>query len=170
MYSLVIVLYLIVCIAMVISILLQSSKGDGLAGAFGGSSMTGTVFGGRGAATFLSKATSILGASFMVLAIALAFLHPATGTSSQAGSSAVEEAVQKGEVPLAPPVQQAQPPAGQQPGADGQQNVPIEQLFESGEPAEGQPAQTEGQTPPPQPEEQPAQQPEQQSGDDETQP
>jgi preprotein translocase subunit SecG len=146
LYTLVIVIYLIVCMAMIISILLQSSKGDGLAGAFGGSSMTGTVFGGRGAASFLSKATSILGASFMVLAIALAFLHPATGTSSQQGSSAVEEAVRQGEVPLAPPVQQTQQPA-QQPGADAQQNVPIEQLFESQQQStEGQPAQT-----PPQP-------------------
>ena len=37
---------------------IQSAKGEGLAGAFGGTSLTGTVFGGRGAATFLSKATT----------------------------------------------------------------------------------------------------------------
>jgi preprotein translocase subunit SecG len=59
-----------------ITILLQSSKGEGLAGAFGGSGITGAVFGGRGAATFLSKATTVLGAAFFVISLGLTFLTP----------------------------------------------------------------------------------------------
>jgi len=50
---------------------LQSSKGEGLAGAFGGGALTGAVFGGRGAATFLSKATTVLAIGFMSTSILL---------------------------------------------------------------------------------------------------
>jgi len=74
MYSLLLVLHLLVCIFLTISILLQSSKGGGLAGTFGGSGAMGAVFGGRGAATFLSKLTAGLATSFMVIALLLGFL------------------------------------------------------------------------------------------------
>ena len=60
MYGLLLVLHVFICIALVLSVLLQSAKGEGLAGAFGGTSLTGTVFGGRGAASFLSRATTVL--------------------------------------------------------------------------------------------------------------
>jgi len=54
-YGLLIALHVLICTTLIISVLLQSAKGEGLAGAFGGTSLTGTVFGGRGAATFLSR-------------------------------------------------------------------------------------------------------------------
>lgn len=128
MYTFVIAFYLFICVALVMSILLQSAKGEGLAGAFGGSAMTGTVFGGRGAATFLSRATTFLGATFMLMALAMAFMNPSTGASSLRGTSAVEEAVRDGQIPAtqAPPITQGQQPG--QPAAD--QATPIEQLFE----------------------------------------
>jgi len=73
-----IVFHVIVCIALVLVVLLQSSKGEGLAGsAFGGGGgggISGAVFGGRGAATFLSKATSVLAVVFMLNCGALAFM------------------------------------------------------------------------------------------------
>ncbi|MCK4372437.1 MAG: preprotein translocase subunit SecG, partial [candidate division Zixibacteria bacterium] len=51
-----VVFHVLTCVALVLVVLMQSSKGEGLAGsAFGGSgSMGGAVFGGRGAASFLS--------------------------------------------------------------------------------------------------------------------
>jgi len=49
-----------------IVVLLQSSKGGGLAGAFGGTGGMGAIFGGRGAATFLAKATTVLAVLFML--------------------------------------------------------------------------------------------------------
>ena len=56
-YGIVLGIHVLVCLALVLVVLLQSSKGGGLAGAFGGGADS-TVFGGRGAATVLSKATT----------------------------------------------------------------------------------------------------------------
>ncbi len=74
MYTLLILIYIIVSVGMTIVILLQSSKGGGLAGAFGGSGSMGTVFGGRGAATFLSKTTTVFATLFLVLSLVLALM------------------------------------------------------------------------------------------------
>jgi preprotein translocase subunit SecG len=98
MYTLIIILYLFVCIALTITILLQSSKGGGLAGAFGGGGAMGAVFGGRGAATFLSRLTTGLAIVFLCVALFLSFLN----RGSVGSSSLVEQEQQKrGSVPAA---------------------------------------------------------------------
>jgi preprotein translocase subunit SecG len=61
-------IYIVVCFLLVLVILMQSSKGGGLAGTFGGQG-TSAIFGGRGAATFLAKLTAGLAIIFMVFAI-----------------------------------------------------------------------------------------------------
>ncbi|MCK5148767.1 preprotein translocase subunit SecG [bacterium] len=71
------VIHALVCIFLVISILLQSSKGGGLAGMFGGGGM-GNVFGGRGASTFLSKLTMWLGVAFALTSISIGLLTKGT--------------------------------------------------------------------------------------------
>lgn len=81
MYGLLLGLFILVCILQMIAILLQSSKGGGLAGAFGGGGM-GAVFGGRGAATFLSKVTSVLAALFMLLALVMGLIASGGGGGS----------------------------------------------------------------------------------------
>ncbi|MCE5251848.1 preprotein translocase subunit SecG [bacterium] len=88
LYVLILIVHVIVCIALVISVLLQSSKGGGLAGTFGGSGMTGGVFGGRGAAPFLAKATTAFAILFMLTSISLNFVKP--GRVSQ---SAIQRAL-----------------------------------------------------------------------------
>jgi preprotein translocase subunit SecG len=65
-------LHLLISASLVIVILLQSGKGGGLAGAFGGGGGSQTIFGGRGAATFLSRSTAVLGAAFMISSLTLA--------------------------------------------------------------------------------------------------
>jgi preprotein translocase subunit SecG len=70
-YPFLLVIHVIISLALIVAVLLQSSKGEGLAGAFGGGALTGAVFGGRGAATFLSKATTILAIGFMSTSILL---------------------------------------------------------------------------------------------------
>jgi preprotein translocase subunit SecG len=89
LFGLLVTLHVIICVALVITILLQSSKGEGLAGAFGGSGITGAVFGGRGAATFLSKATTVLAVFFFVTSIGLSF------TVSRARQITPESAIQQ---------------------------------------------------------------------------
>lgn len=80
MFAILLVIHVLLAVVMVISILLQSGQGGGLSGAFGGGGGGGggaggsqSLFGGRGAATFLSKATAYLGAGFMVVSLVLAF-------------------------------------------------------------------------------------------------
>lgn len=96
MYAFLILLHILICAALIITVLLQSSKGEGLAGAFGGSGITGAVFGGRGAATFLSRATTVLAIAFFISSIALTFITPLTGSRvSSTGKSAVSQEAQK---------------------------------------------------------------------------
>ena len=77
-----VVFHVIVCIALILVVLMQSSKGEGLAGTAFSSGLSGAVFGGRGAATFLSKATSVLAIVFMLNCGALAFMSSRTRTAA----------------------------------------------------------------------------------------
>ena len=68
--ALIMTLHIAVCIALMASILLQSGKGGGLAGTFG-AGQSQTLFGGRGAATFLSRATTVLAVTFFLTSLTL---------------------------------------------------------------------------------------------------
>jgi preprotein translocase subunit SecG len=73
MYGFLLTLHLLICFALVCVVLVQSGKGGGLAGgAFGGSAQT--VFGGRGANDFITRATMVLGAAFFVTSLSLALM------------------------------------------------------------------------------------------------
>ena len=82
MFTFFVVIHVIVCVALILVVLLQSGRGGGLAGAFGGGGGSQTFFGGRGAATFLSKATAWLAIGFMVMSMLLAVLSSRVGGSS----------------------------------------------------------------------------------------
>ncbi len=73
-------IHVIVCLFLVIVVLLQSGKAADLAGAFGGMGSQ-TVFGPRGSATVLSKATTIAAALFMVTSMSLSIMATRTGGS-----------------------------------------------------------------------------------------
>jgi len=62
--------HIVVSLLLVIVVLLQSGKSADLAGAFGGGG-TQSSFGPRGAATILSKVTTILAVSFMITSLLL---------------------------------------------------------------------------------------------------
>lgn len=117
MYEILIVFHIIVCLALILSILMQSAKGEGLAGAFGGTSLSGAVFGGRGAATFLSKATTVIAIAFMLTSLTLTFFSPTRRAGNQ--ESALRRQLQE---------TQQQAPATQQPsalpGEEGTQTTP----------------------------------------------
>jgi preprotein translocase subunit SecG len=76
-------LHILVCFVLVIVIMLQSGNAADLAGAFGGSGSQ-TAFGPRGAATFLSRATTWCAIVFMATSLALSFKRatPSTSTGS----------------------------------------------------------------------------------------
>jgi preprotein translocase subunit SecG len=76
------VLFILNCLFLIMVVLLQAGKGDGMGVAFGGGG-SDTVFGTRGVATFLSKLTVGSAFLFMVLSIVLAFFssNPASRVS-----------------------------------------------------------------------------------------
>jgi preprotein translocase subunit SecG len=113
------VIHVIIAVSLILVILMQSAKGEGLAGAFGGSSITGAVFGGRGAATFLSRATTVLAIGFFVSCLVLTVLFPTGGLAGR--RSTVQQEAQKalqtqqvpstGEGPVQQPVETQSTPA-----------------------------------------------------------
>jgi len=90
------VFHVIVCFGLIMVVLLQSAKGEGLAGsAFGGGGggLGGAVFGGRGAGSFLSKATTVLAILFMVNCLSLAFMSSGNKINIATGDAVTESAV-----------------------------------------------------------------------------
>src|SRR5580765_3008956 len=71
LYYLLVALYLIVCLLLLLVVLMQQGKGGDMAAAFGGGGSTQTAFGVRAGGTVLTRATTILGALFMLGAIIL---------------------------------------------------------------------------------------------------
>ena len=82
LYGLILFLHIVVSVVLVVSVLLQSSKGGGLSGTFGGSGTSGGIFGGRGAAPFLVKVTTTCAIMFMLTSITLNFVGKSTTTES----------------------------------------------------------------------------------------
>ena len=82
------VLFVLNCLFLIMVVLLQAGKGDGLAGVFGGGGASGTILGNRGAATFLSKLTVASAVLFMLLSIILAF--DASRSESRVGRGSVD--------------------------------------------------------------------------------
>src|SRR3989440_9394604 len=80
MVYLVTAIHVIICFFLIIVVLLQSGKAADLAGAFGGMGSQ-TVFGPRGSATVLSKATTIAAALFMVTSLSLSIYATRGGSS-----------------------------------------------------------------------------------------
>jgi preprotein translocase subunit SecG len=75
MYTFLIVVYVLVSASLIGLVLIQHGKGADAGAAFG-SGASGTVFGARGSANFLSRSTAWLAAVFFALSLILAyFLH-----------------------------------------------------------------------------------------------
>lgn len=115
MYTTIVIIHLIVCLFLIFIILLQSSKGAEMGAAFGGSSQT--LFGSRGAATFLSKITTAAAILFMITSLTLAiFTIKRTSIMSSVPAQTAPVAKEAGplqEQPAAPGQGEVQPPAQQ---------------------------------------------------------
>ncbi len=100
MTTFVIVVHVLVSLMLMLVVLLQPGNKGGMGAAFGGAGGS-TVFGGRGANTFLAKLTAGAAAVFMVTSFSLVYL-------SSRGGSAFDR---PGVVPTAPATEDA--PAGE---------------------------------------------------------
>jgi len=67
-------IHILACILLIGVVLMQKSKGDGLSGAFGGGGALTASFGTRGAATLLSKLTTVFAVVFMLSSFFLALI------------------------------------------------------------------------------------------------
>ena len=79
MFIVLISILVIVCVGLILLILIQPSDSAGLSQTFGGSSQR-TIFGAR-SSTFLVRTTSILGALFLLICLALAVFSAKRGGS-----------------------------------------------------------------------------------------
>ena len=115
-------LHIMVCFVLVIVIMLQSGSAADLAGAFGGAGSQ-TAFGPRGAATFLSRATTWCAIVFMMTSLALSVRRAPSEVPST--GSILEQTQKSGPAPAAPkpPVQLPVPGPGAPP-AQPQNSAP----------------------------------------------
>jgi preprotein translocase subunit SecG len=120
-YIFLVLLHVGVCLVLMGVILLQSGQAADIAGAFGGSGSQ-TAFGPRGAATFLSRATTWCAVMFMFTSMALA-VHVRTSSGGGTGRSILEQFSRPAPKSAAPaPIPQTQQPPAQQ--APAQPAVP----------------------------------------------
>lgn len=100
MHILLVVLHVLVAVILISMVLLQKGKGADIGAAFGGASQT--VFGPRGAQSFLSKLTTGAAVVFMITSFLLAFMQ------SQK-TSVMEGVKQEQSAPAAPAAPAPQP-------------------------------------------------------------
>src|SRR6202795_2549001 len=124
-------LHVAVCFVLVIVIMLQSGSAADLAGAFGGAGSQ-TAFGPRGAATFLSHATTWCAIVFMMTSLTLSVRRAPSDVPST--GSILEQTQKSGTVPAKPaqtapiqiPIQPAHQPAQQPAQPPAQQSAPAQ--------------------------------------------
>nr|MBV6628909.1 preprotein translocase subunit SecG [Oceanococcus sp. HetDA_MAG_MS8] len=98
MYTALVAIQVVLAIGIIALVLMQHGKGADAGAAFG-SGASGTVFGSRGSANFLSRSTGILAAFFFVVSLVLAVIV----ARGQAGTTSVVDS-------LAAPAQQSVAP------------------------------------------------------------
>ncbi len=73
------IIHVTICLILIGIVLIQGGKGAELGSAFGGGSSQ-TIFGGRGAATFMNKLTTAIAIAFMVTSLILTVLSVKQGS------------------------------------------------------------------------------------------
>ena len=72
MITLIMVIHIVVSVFLILTVMVQGSKSEGLSGIFGGGG-SGTLLG-TGTPTFLAKVTTVLGIVFMLTSISLTII------------------------------------------------------------------------------------------------
>ena len=87
LYTIFNVVYVLIAVAMTALILMQQGSGAAAGSGFG-SGASGTVFGARGSANFLSKSTAILATLFMLMSLGMAiYMHKTVGSGASTQDS-----------------------------------------------------------------------------------
>ena len=101
MSQVLIIIHLVVCVALIMIVLLQTGKGADMGAAFGGGASQ-TLFGSAGASTFLGKLTTVAAIIFMVTSLALAYYssRKTQGSIMIDANPPIQEQAQPQTVPL----------------------------------------------------------------------
>jgi preprotein translocase subunit SecG len=117
MYQVIIVIHILIALGIIGLVLIQQGRGADAGAGFGGAS--NSVFGARGAASFLSRTTAILAAMFFLTSLSLAYL----------ASNRDNKTHDIMDVPLAvEPGKQDLPPVATQPSEPAKIDVPAVDL------------------------------------------
>ncbi len=81
------VVHILLCVFMIFVILLQPGKDAGMGAALGGGAAT-SAFGGRGAATFLTKLTAACAMGFFITSLGLSFVGLRTSAADEIEATA----------------------------------------------------------------------------------
>lgn len=111
LHTIVLVVHVLIGAMIVALVLLQRGKGADAGAAFGAGA-SGTVFGAKGSANFLSRSTAALATLFFCTSLGLAYL----GTQRKAPESLLDTVVPAEVTPVATPV--GDEPAGQAPAGE----------------------------------------------------
>ncbi|MBH04512.1 MAG: preprotein translocase subunit SecG [Xanthomonadales bacterium] len=84
-YTILIIVQVVIALSLIALILLQHGKGADAGAAFG-SGASGTVFGAKGSANFMSRATAGLATLFFLSSLTLAYIVNGAGPSTGSGS------------------------------------------------------------------------------------
>lgn len=93
-YTIVLALFVFVCVLLILAVLLQNSKSSDIGSALGGGSgMSSDMFGPKAPSNIMSKITTVIAAAFLILSFILALM---SGLGQQ-GSSLIDSNLMKAE-------------------------------------------------------------------------
>ena len=105
------IFHVLICLFLVVTVLLQAGKGGGLAGSIGGGLASSSVLGGRTAATFLTKATTVLATAFMLSCLVQSV---AFQTAETTPTTATQRTMAEQQAPAVPAIPETEHLLGEQ--------------------------------------------------------
>ena len=105
--TVIVVLHILVCIALILIVLLQAGKGAEMGAAFGGASQT--IFGSAGAMGFLSKLTTVAAVIFMITSLLLTFSTAKRASTVMKERPAPSAPAAPSEMPVQPRLPEPEP-------------------------------------------------------------
>ncbi len=91
MLSILLVIHVLLSLAIIGLVMLQRGKGADAGASLGGGGSSGSVFGARGAANFLSRSTAVLAAAFFTTSLGLAYVSSSMQSATSADNGSVME-------------------------------------------------------------------------------
>jgi len=115
--NIILVFHVLISVGLIVLVLLQQGKGADAGAAFG-SGASGTVFGSKGSASFLTRTTAILATLFFITSLSLAYLANQRVTPTSVVDKISTTTVQPEQKPAPAPTEKPAKPASEVPVAE----------------------------------------------------